>query len=82
METIKKILACQDIQHLVLFSKCSKDDTEVLALPSCNFSILSVKQSFFPDQCKIVKVMPLFKKAPKCDQKATGPSHWNLLCLR
>ena len=44
-----------------------KDGAEVLALPLCNLVNLSIKQSLFPDQCKIAKLKPLFKKGSKSD---------------
>ena len=41
--------------------------SQVLALPLCNLVNLSIKQSLFPDQCKIAKLKPLFKKGSKSD---------------
>ena len=54
-------------------SKCLKDGAEVLALPLCNFVNLSIKRSIFPDQCKIAKLKPLFKKGSNSDQKNYRP---------
>ena len=48
-------------------SEFLKDGTDVLALPLCNLVNLSIKQSLFPDQCKIAKLKPLFKKGSKSD---------------
>ena len=66
LEAIKKILACLDSSKAPgldrISSKFLKDGTEVLALPPCNLVNLSIKQSLFPDQCKIAKLKPLFKK--------------------
>ena len=39
-----------------------KDGAEVLAFPLCNLVNLSGKQSLLPDQGKIAKLKPLFKK--------------------
>ena len=50
-------------------SKVLKDGAEVLALPLCNLINLPIKQSLFPDQCKIAKLKPLFKKGSKSDPK-------------
>ena len=66
LETIKKILTCQDASRAPsldgISSKFLKDGAEVLALPLCNLVNLSRKQSLLPDQGKIAKLKPLFKK--------------------
>ena len=73
LETIKKILACQGLWKAPgldgISSKLLKDGIEVLALPLCNLVNLSIKQSLFPDQCKIAKLKSLFKKGSKSDPK-------------
>ena len=77
LETIKKILACLDASKTPsmdgIFSKVLKDGAEVLALPICNFINLSIKQSLFPDQCKIAKLKSLFKKGSKSYPKNYRP---------
>ena len=77
LETIKKILACLDSSKAPgldeISSKFLKDGAEVLALPLCNLVNLSIKQSLFPDQCKIAKLKPLFKKGSKSDPKNYRP---------
>ena len=50
-------------------SKFLKDHAKILALPLCNLANLSIKQSLFPDQCKITKLKSLFKKDYKSDLK-------------
>ena len=73
LETIKKILVCLDSSKAPgldrISSKFLKDGAEVLALPLCNLVNLSIKHSLFPDQCKIAKLKPLFKKGSKRDLK-------------
>ena len=73
LETIKKILAFLDSSKAPVLdeisSKFLKDSAEVLALPLCNLVNLSIKQSLFPNQCKIAKLKPLFKKGSKSDPK-------------
>ena len=54
-------------------SKFLKDGAEVLALPLCKFVNLPIKQSLFPDQSKIAKLKPLFKKGSKSDPKNYRP---------
>ena len=54
-------------------SKFLKDGTELLALPLCNLVNLSIKQSLFPDQCKIAKLKTLFKKGSKSEPKNYRP---------
>ena len=54
-------------------SKFLKDGAEVLALPLCKFVNLPIKQSLFPDQSKIAKLRPLFKKGSKSDPKNYRP---------
>ena len=56
-----------------IFSKFLKDGAEVLALTLCNLVNLSIKQSLFPDQCKIAKLKPLFKKGSKSGPKNYWP---------
>ena len=50
-----------------------KDGTDVLALPLCNLVNLSIKQSLFPDQCKMAKLKPLFNKGSKSEPKNYRP---------
>ena len=54
-------------------SKFLKDCAEVIAVPLCNLVNLSIKQSLFPDQCKITKLKHLFKKGSNSDQKNYNP---------
>ena len=86
LETIKKILACPDTSKAPgldgMSSKFLKDGSEVLALPLYNLVNLSIKQSLFPDQCKIAKLKSLFKKALRVTRKITGPSYCYVLYLR
>ena len=71
LETMRKILGCLDSLKATgldgISWKFLKDGAEVLALPLCNLVNLSIKQSLFPDQCKIAKLKPLFKKGSKSD---------------
>ena len=80
LETIKKIFACLDSSKAPgldeISSKFLKDGAEVLVLPLCNLLKLSINQSLFPDQCKIPKVKPLFKKCSKSD-----PRNYRLISL-
>ena len=66
LEIIKKIITWLVTSKATsldrISSKCLKDGAEVLALPLCNLSTLLIKQSLFPDQYKIAKLKPLFKK--------------------
>ena len=77
METIKKILTCLDASKApglnIISSKFLKDGAEVLALPLFILANLSIKQFLFPDQCKIAKLKPLFKKSSKSDLKNYRP---------
>ena len=54
-------------------SEFLKDGTDVLALPLCNLVNLSIKQSLFPDQCKMAKLKPLFNKGSKSEPKNYRP---------
>ena len=73
LETIKKILACLDLSKSPSLDKISskslKDGADILALPLCDLLNLSIKQSLFPDRCKIAKPKPLLKKGSKSDPK-------------
>ena len=48
--------------------KILKDSAEVIALPLNNLVDLSIKESLFPDQCKIAKLNSIFKKGSKMHQ--------------
>ena len=71
LKTITKILACLDTsKHPDLdriFLTFLKDGAGVLTLPLSNLINLSIKQSLFPDQYKIAKLKPLFKKGSNSD---------------
>ena len=77
LETIKNILACLDTSKTPglegLSSKFLKNGAEVLALPLRNLANLSIKQSLFPDQCKIAKLQPLFENDSTTDPKNYWP---------
>ena len=53
------------------------DGAEVLALPLCNLVTLSRKQSLLPDQGKIAKLKPLFKKG----SKKSDPKNYRFMLL-
>ena len=54
-----------------------KDGAEVLVLPLCNLVNLSRKQSLLPDQGKIAKLKPLFKK----ESKKSDPKNFRFMLL-
>ena len=57
-----------------LTGKILKDGAPVLASPITNLINLSISLSSFPDDCKIAKLKPLYKKEAKQSQKITDPS--------
>ena len=73
LETIKKILACLDSSKAPgldrISAKFFKDGAKVIAVPLCNLVNLSIKQSVFPDQCKIAKLNPYLNKALRVTRK-------------
>ena len=50
-------------------SKFLRDSVEVLALPLRNIINLSIKLSTFPEEYKIAKLKPIFKKGARTDPK-------------
>ena len=44
-----------------------------MALPLRNIIILSIKLSTFPEECKIAKLKPIFKKGARTDPKNYRP---------
>ena len=87
LDSIKKILACLKSSKALgldgISSKSLKDDAEVLALPLCNLVNLSIKQSLFPDQCKInAKLKALIKKGSTCNPKSYRPISLLLVVFR
>ena len=54
-------------------AKFQKAGVEVLALPLGNIINLSIKLSTFPEECKIAKLKPIFKKGARTDPKNYHP---------
>ena len=50
-----------------------KDGSKVFATPIVQICNLSIKLSSFPDECKIAKLKPLYKKGKKTDPKNYRP---------
>ena len=50
-------------------AKFLEDGDEVLALPLRNIINVSIKLSTFPEECKIAKLKPIFKKGTWTDPK-------------
>ena len=50
-----------------------RDGAEVLALPLGNIINLSIKLSTFPEECKIAKLKPIFKKGERIHPKNYRP---------
>ena len=50
-----------------------KDGSKVLATPITQICNLSIKLSTVPDECKIAKLKPLYKKGKKTDPKNYRP---------
>ena len=50
-------------------SKFLKDGAKVAVLPLCSLVKLFIKQSLFPDQCKIAKLKFLLRKGSNSDPK-------------
>ena len=61
-------------------AKCLTGGAGVLALPLRNIINLSIKLSTFPEECKIVKLKPVFKKGVRTDLTNCRPI--SLLPLR
>ena len=48
-------------------SKSLRDGAKLLALPLRNMIKLSIKLSTFPEECKIAKLKPIFKRGARTD---------------
>ena len=72
-EDVKKILLSLDTSKAAgmdqIPAKFLRDGAEVLALPLGNIINLSIKLSTFPEECKIAKLKPIFKKGARTDPK-------------
>ena len=68
-KVIRKILLSLDTSKVVgvdqIPAKFLRDGAEVLAPPSKNIINLSIKLSTFSEECKIVKLKPIFKKGAR-----------------
>ena len=61
-------------------AKCLTGSAGVLALPLRNIINLLIKLSIFPEECKIVKLKPVFKKGVRTDPTNCRPiSLWPLI---
>ena len=76
-EDVKKILISLDTSTTAgmnqIPAKFLRDGAEVLALPLGNVINLSIKISAFPEECKIAKLKPIFKKGARTDLKNYRP---------
>ena len=54
-------------------AKFLRDGAEVLAVSLGNIINLSIKLSTFPEDCKIAKLKPIFKKGARTDPKNYRP---------
>ena len=72
-EDVKKILHTLDTSKGAgmdqIPAKFLRDGAEVLALPLGNITNLSIQISIFPEECKIAKLKPMFKKGARTDPK-------------
>ena len=72
-EDVNKILLSLDTSKAAgidqIPAKFLRDSAEVLALPLGNIINLSRKLSTFPEECKIGKLKPIFKKGARTDPK-------------
>ena len=76
-EIVKKILLSLDTSKIAgmdqIPAKFLRDGAEVLVLPLRNIINLSIKQSTFPEERKIAKLKPIFKKGARTDPKNYRP---------
>ena len=76
-EDVKKILLSLDTSKAAgmdqIPAKFLRDGAEVLALPLGNIINLSIKLSTFPEECKIAKLKPTFKKGTRTNSKNYRP---------
>ena len=76
-EAVKKNLSCLSTNTnagMDQFStKFLKEVAGVLAYPFSKIINLSIKLSAFPEECKIAKLKPLFKKGSKTSRKCHRP---------
>ena len=56
-----------------LSGKFLKDGAKILAIPIAQICNLSIKLATFPNECKLAKVKPLYKKGTKTDPKNYRP---------
>ena len=56
-----------------LTGKFLRDDASVLAAPISDLCNLSISFSVFPDDCKIAKLKPIYKKESKTEPKNYKP---------
>ena len=85
-EDVKKNFLSLDTSKVAgmaqIAAKLLRDKAEVLALPLGNIINLSIKLSTFPEECKIAKLKPIFKKGARTDPKNYRPISILLLVLK
>ena len=76
-EYVKKILLSLDTSKVAgmdeIPAKFLKDGAQVLALPLRNIINSSIELSTFPEDCRIAKLKPIFKKGATTDPKNCRP---------
>ena len=76
-EVIKKVLLSLDSNKATGMDQIPgtflRNGAEVLTLPFRNIINLLIKSSTFPEECKIAKLKPMFKKGARTDLKNYRP---------
>ena len=76
-EVIKKVLRSLDSNKATGMDQIPgtflRNGAEVLTLPFRNIINLLIKSSTFPEECKIAKLKPMFKKGARTDLKNYRP---------
>ena len=78
-KNVYEILQCIDISKPAGTDKISgtylKDDANILAKPMAEICNTSISSGFFPSNCKIAKLKPLYKKGSKTNHENFTPTH-------
>ena len=72
-DILKELKTNKAIKIDNLSGRFLKDGSKVLATPIAQICNLSIKLSTVPDECKIAKLKPLYKKGKKTDPKNYRP---------
>ena len=73
LKLLKNVEVNKAVDMDIVPGRFLKDGADILAIPVTQICNLSIKLSHFPNNCKLAKLKPLYKKGSKTDPKNFRP---------